>query len=88
MCDDDAKKGKEGKCVVCFKETELRKATCELCKEEGKEIVDWDTSFKRDLEDGFKRVICFMHAKEGKKGKWMVPVKGNGTKRVLASHQC
>ena len=31
MCDDDAKEGQEGKCVVCYKKAELRKTTCELC---------------------------------------------------------
>lgn len=56
--------------------------------------VDWDTSFKRDLDgskctkDGpFKRVICYTCAK-GEKGDWMVPVKGYSPRKVLRRHQC
>ena len=116
MCDDHANGGNKGTCKICYKVTELRKATCELCLEQQERWnekqkdpnnteatrekdpintnVDWDTSFKRDLDgstctrDGpFKRVICYTCAK-GEKGDWIVPVRGYAPRKVLRHHQC
>ena len=93
MCDDDAKEGQEGKCVVCYKKAELRKTTCELCIDQKKDIVQWDTSFKRDLDgvgqndkdSPFRRVICCECGKGD--GRWTVPVERCGPREVLESHQ-
>ena len=94
MCDAHAAGGRNGRCEICRNVTKLRKAVCELCVVKKKGIVEWDTSFKRDLDGSepskdsrFKRVICYECAK-GDKGDWMVPVEGYGLRRVLRHHQC
>ena len=94
MCDAHAEGGRNGRCEICRNETNLRKAVCELCVVKQKDIVEWDTSFKRDLagsessqDSPFKRVICYECAK-GEKGNWMVLVEGYGLRKVLRHHRC
>ena len=41
----------------------------------------------RMTDSRFRHAICYECVK-GEKGNWMVPVEGDGLRRVLRSHQC